>query len=100
MEDVLFILIAALLVVVTQWMVFGIYKKTQKKSLALLPNGGLLFVGLVFVLITYIVSAATSGSWADLAAIIMLMLVIVASGASLLTSVLLLFIVDYVKKSK
>jgi hypothetical protein len=58
------------------------------------PNIALLIIGLFVVLVTYILAANTADTWAGLAAIIMLMLVLFATFASSLTSILLIYILS------
>jgi tellurite resistance protein TehA-like permease len=85
---------AGFLVFLTQFIVYFVYKKSKSKIVAMYPNIALLVVGLLVVLVTYIVASNTDGTWAGLAAIIMLMLVIFATFASSLTSILLIYILS------
>jgi uncharacterized membrane protein len=94
MEDFLAPILAGILVFITQFVVYTIYKKTKNTVTSMIPNAVLFGVGLIFVLITYIAAVNTVGSWADLAAIIMLMLVFFATFASTLTSVLMLYLLS------
>jgi hypothetical protein len=93
-QDFFVPLFAGFLVLVTQFVVYSVYKSTNSKIVAMYPNIALLIIGLLVVLVTYILAANTAGAWAGLAAIIMLMLVLFATFASSLTSILLIYILS------
>jgi chromate transport protein ChrA len=82
-----------------QWLVFWIYKKTNRYALALTPNLGLFVVGLVVSLILFIIGSSQPGNWDDLGLIIMLMMTVFATFASTITSVLLLYLLSKKKKT-
>ena len=93
MEEVLFFLTVIALVVVTQVLVFVIRNRTNQISLALLPNVGLLLIGLVLSVTGYVVAIGEPGSWADLGFIILLMVTFITTGISTLISLVLIFVV-------
>lgn len=93
-QDLIVPIFAGFLVFLTQFIVYFVYKKSKSKIVSMYPNIVLLIVGLIVVLITYIVASNTDGAWAGLAAIIMLMLVLFATFASSLTSILLIYILS------
>ena len=93
MEDVLFFLTVIALVVVTQVLVFVIRNRTNQIGLALLPNVGLLLIGLVLSVTGYVVAIGEPGSWADLGFIILLMVTFITTGISTLISLVLIFVV-------
>ena len=93
MEEVLFFLTVIALVVVTQVLVFVIRNRTNQIGLALLPNVGLLLIGLVLSVTGYVVAIGEPGSWADLGFIILLMVTFITTGISTLISLVLIFVV-------
>ena len=93
MEEVLFFLTVIALVVVTQVLVFVIRNRTNQISLALLPNVGLLLIGVVLSVTGYVVAIGEPGSWADLGFIILLMVTFITTGISTLISLVLIFVV-------
>ncbi len=93
MEEVLFFLTVIALVVVTQALVFVIRNRTNQIGLALLPNVGLLLIGLVLSVTGYVVAIGEPGSWADLGFIILLMVTFITTGISTLISLVLIFVV-------
>ncbi len=93
MEEVLFFLTVIALVVVTQVLVFVIRNRTNQISLALLPNVGLLLIGVVLSVTGYVVAIGEPGSWADLVFIILLMVTFITTGISTLISLVLIFVV-------
>jgi len=93
MEDVLFFLILVVMVVITQALVIFIRDKTHRLALALLPNLGLLGIGLVLSIIGYVVAMGEPGSWAGLGFIILLMVTFITTGISTLTSLALIFVI-------
>ena len=93
MEDVLFFLTVIALVVVTQVLVFVIRNRTNQIGLALLPNVGLLLIGVVLSVTGYVVAIGEPGSWADLGFIILLMVTFITTGISTLISLVLIFVV-------
>ena len=93
MEEVLFFLTVIALVVVTQALVFVIRNRTNQIGLALLPNVGLLLIGLVLSVTGYVVAIGEPGSWADLGFIILLMETFITTGISTMISLVLIFVV-------
>ena len=93
MEEVLFFLTVIALVVVTQVLVFVIRNRTNQIGLALLPNVGLLLIGVVLSVTGYVVAIGEPGSWADLGFIILLMVTFITTGISTLISLVLIFVV-------
>jgi len=93
MEEVLFFLTVIALVVVTQALVFVIRNRTNQIGLALLPNVGLLLIGVVLSVTGYVVAIGEPGSWADLGFIILLMVTFITTGISTLISLVLIFVV-------
>ena len=93
MEEVLFFLTVIALVVVTQTLVFVIRNRTNQIGLALLPNVGLLLIGVVLSVTGYVVAIGEPGSWADLGFIILLMVTFITTGISTLISLVLIFVV-------
>ena len=94
MEEVLFFLTVIALVVVTQTLVFVIRNRTNQIGLALLPNVGLLLIGVVLSVTGYVVAIGEPGSWADLGFIILLMVTFITTGISTLISLVLIFVVN------
>ena len=94
MEEVLFFLTVIALVVVTQALVFVIRNRTNQIGLALLPNVGLLLIGVVLSVTGYVVVIGEPGiGWADLGFIILLMVTFITTGISTLISLVLIFVV-------
>jgi len=93
MEEVLSFLTLIALVVVTQALVFFIMNRTNQIGLALLPNLGLLGIGLILSITGYVVAMGETGSWADLGLIILLMVTFITTGISTLISLVLIFVV-------
>jgi hypothetical protein len=93
MEDILFFVVVAAMVVVTQALVFFIRNRTNQIGLALLPNLGLLGIGLIVSITGYVVAMGEPGSWADLGFIILLMVTFITTGISTLTSLALIFVI-------
>ena len=93
MEEVLFFLTLIALVVVTQALVFFIRNRTNQIGFALLPNLGLLGIGLIVSITGYVVAIGEPGSWADLGLIILLMVTFITTGISTLISLVLIFVV-------
>jgi hypothetical protein len=93
MEDILFFVTVVALVVVTQALVFFIRNRTKKITFALLPNLGLLGIGLILSITGYVVAMGEPGSWADLGFIILLMVTFISTGISTLISLILIFVV-------
>jgi hypothetical protein len=90
MNESIFILIALLLVILTQAAVYFVYKKTQKQTLALAPNLVILLAGLGFSV--YIRFFAPVDGWGDIISVVFVILSIVAFLASGLTSFLILYL--------
>jgi uncharacterized membrane protein YcjF (UPF0283 family) len=82
----------------TQGLVYWLYKKTHHFAIALTPNLGLFGLGLIVSIIFFVIGSTQPGNWADLGFIIMMMLTVFATFASTLTSVLLLYLLS--KKQK
>lgn len=97
MDNILFFITLVGLVVVTQALVLYIRDKTKQVILSLLPNLGLLALGLVLSFIGYIVALNEPGSWADLGLIIMLMITLISTTISTLTSLLLVFVIKPIR---
>jgi hypothetical protein len=93
MEDVLFFFTIVAMVVVTQVLVIFIRHKTNQIGFALLPNLGLLGIGLVLSFVGYIVALGEQGSWAGLGFTILLMVTFIATGISTVISLILMFVV-------
>jgi hypothetical protein len=93
MEDILFFIVVTAMVVVTQALVFFIRNRTNQIGLALLPNLGLLGIGLILSIIGYVVAMGEPGSWADLGFIILLMVTFITTGISTLISLILIFVI-------
>jgi protein-S-isoprenylcysteine O-methyltransferase Ste14 len=91
MQDSFFYLIVLVLVILVQISVYLIYQKTQQQKIALLPNLAVLVGGLGVS--AYLRFFAPMDGWNDLVSVIMVILTIVATLASLLTSFLMLYII-------
>jgi hypothetical protein len=100
MENFFLILIGLLLVVLIQGLVYIIYQKTQRLFLAILPNLGLLMIGLMIGFIGFIVAWFESGSWAGFGATIIFLLVLIATFISTITSMLLIYLIKQIKKKQ
>lgn len=94
MEELLGGLIAVLLFVGIQFAVYTIYRKTQKRGLALLPNLGILVLGVATGLILVAVARQTPGSFGDLVGIILIIYSVIGTGLSLLVSFLMLYLIN------
>jgi uncharacterized membrane protein YcjF (UPF0283 family) len=92
MNDLMSFIIALPFFLLTQGLVYLIYKKTHQFAIALTPNLGLFGLGLIVSLIFFVIGSTQAGSWADLGFIILMMLTIFATLASTLTSVLFLYL--------
>jgi hypothetical protein len=92
MEEILFFVILVAVVVLTQTIVFRIIKNTNQIILALLPNIGLLGIGILFSLVGYVVAMGEPGSWAGLGFIILLMVSLITTGISTLISLMVIFL--------
>ncbi len=92
MEEILFFVILVAVVVLTQAIVFRIIKNTNQIILALLPNIGLLGIGILFSLVGYVVAMGEPGSWAGLGFIILLMVSLITTGISTLISLMVIFL--------
>jgi hypothetical protein len=92
MEEILFFVILVAVVVLTQAIVFRIIKNTNQIILALLPNIGLLGIGILFSLVGYVVAMGEPGSWAGLGFIILLMVSLITTGISTLVSLMVIFL--------
>lgn len=93
MEDILFFVVVAAMVVVTQVLVFFIRNRTNQIGFALLPNLGLLGIGLIVSITGYVVAMGEPGSWADLGLIILLMVTFITTGISTVISLILIFVI-------
>jgi hypothetical protein len=91
MEGILVFLIAVAMVVVTQAVVLFIRNKTKQVALALLPNVGLLGVGIILSFVGYIVALSESGSIPGIGFMILMLVTLITTGIS--TFISLLFIV-------
>jgi hypothetical protein len=67
--------------------------KTNQIFLSLLPNLGLLIVGIIISVVGYVVALGETGSWAGLGLIILLMITFITTTISTLVSLLLIFVV-------
>jgi hypothetical protein len=92
MEEILFFVILVAVVVLTQAIVFRIIKNTNQIILALLPNIGLLGIGILFSLVGYVVAMGEPGSWAGLGFIILLMVSLITTGISTMISLMVIFL--------
>ena len=97
MDSILFFITLVALVVVTQALVAYIHDKTKQVFLSLLPNVGLLALGLVLSTIGYFVALNEPGNWADLGLIIMLMITVISTTISTLISLLLVFVIKPIR---
>lgn len=92
MDDFITFIIALPFFLLTQGLVYLIYKKTHQFAISLTPNLGLFGLGLIVSLIFFAIGSTQPGSWADLGFIIMMVLTVFATLASTLTSVLFLYL--------
>ena len=90
MDESVFVLLAALLVIATQVGVYFLFIKTKNQKVALLPNLVVLIAGLGFSV--YVRFFAPVDGWGDIISVILVVLSIVAFLASGLTSVLMLYL--------
>jgi len=91
MEGILVFLTAVAMVVVTQAVVLFIRNKTKQVPLALLPNVGLLGVGIILSFVGYIVALSEPGSIPGIGFMILMLVTLITTGIS--TFISLLFIV-------
>lgn len=92
MEELVGILIALSLFVGVQFLVYRIYSQTHKVGLSLLPNLGILVLGLTFAIIIMISASQTPGSWGDLIGIVLIVYSVIGSGFSTLASFLMIYL--------
>jgi len=92
MEELVGILIALSLFVGVQFLVYRIYSQTHKVGLSLLPNLGILVLGLTFAIVIMISASQTPGSWGDLIGIVLIVYSLIGSGFSTLASFLMIYL--------
>jgi hypothetical protein len=92
MEELFGILIALSLFVGVQFLVYRIYSQTHKVGLSLLPNLGILVLGLTFAITIMISASQTPGSWGDLIGIVLIVYSVIGSGFSTLASFLMIYL--------
>jgi hypothetical protein len=100
MENFILIVFGLLLVSLVQGLVYLIYQKTQKLFLAILPNLGLLMIGLMVVFLGFVVALSEPSSWAGFGAMIILWLVLIATFISTVTSLFLIYLMKQIKKKQ
>jgi hypothetical protein len=93
MEGILVFLTAVAMVVVTQAVVLFIRNKTKQVALALLPNVGLLGVGIILSFVGYIVALNEPGSIPGFGLMILLLVTFITTGISTLISLILIFVI-------
>jgi hypothetical protein len=92
MNDFISFIVALPFFLLTQGLVYLIYKKTHQFAIALTPNLGLFALGIIVSIIFFIIGSSQPGNWADLGFIIMIMLTVFTTLASTLTSVLFVYL--------
>ena len=100
MERFWLFFIGLLLVGIVQSIVYLIYRRTNQIFLALLPNLGVFLIGVTVTIVGYVVALSEAGSWAGLGAIILFMLTLFATLVSFLTSGLLIYLLNTLKKKQ
>jgi len=76
-----------------QFLVYRLYTKTKKVGLSILPNLGILVLGLTFAIILMITASQTPGSWGDLIGIVLIIYSVIGSGFSTLVSFLMIYLI-------
>jgi hypothetical protein len=92
-QNPLLLLTLIAVVVGVQALVIYLRNKTNQFFLSLLPNLGLLIVGIIISVVGYVVALGETGSWAGLGLIILLMITFITTTISTLVSLLLIFVV-------
>ena len=92
-QNPLLLLTLIAVVVGVQALVIYLRNKTNQIFLSLLPNLGLLIVGIIISVVGYVVALGETGSWAGLGLIILLMITFITTTISTLVSLLLIFVV-------
>ena len=92
-QNPLLFLTLVTVVVGVQVLVVYIRKQTNRIFLSLLPNLGLLGIGIVISLIGYVVALSESGSWPGLGLIILLMVTFIVTTISTFISILIVFLI-------
>jgi hypothetical protein len=91
-NPLLFLTLIAIVVGV-QALVIYIRNQTKQIFLSLLPNLGLLGLGIVLSLVGYVVALGETGSWAGLGFIILLLVTFMTTTISTLVSLVLIFVI-------
>ncbi len=92
MEELLGLFVALGLFAGVQFLVYRIYSQTHKVGLSLLPNLGILVLGLTFAIVIMISASQTPGSWGDLIGIVLIIYSVIGSGFSTLVSFLMIYL--------
>jgi predicted permease len=100
MDLIVAIIIALALVGFIQGWVYRIYSKTNRKKRALLPNLIILGIGLALSALVAIVNAAMAFGWQDVVLVFLFSLTGTAFMISTLTSVLMFYVMDLIKRQK
>ncbi len=95
-NPLLFLILVAVMVGV-QVLVVYLRHKTNKIFLSLLPNVGLLVIGVIISVIGYVVALSEPGSWPGLGLIILLMVTFLVTIISTLISLLIVFLIKPTK---
>lgn len=95
-NPLLFLILIAVMVGV-QMLVVYLRHKTKNIFLSLLPNVGLLVIGLIISVIGYVVALSEPGSWPGLGLIILLLVTFITTGVSTLISLLIVFLIKPTK---
>jgi drug/metabolite transporter superfamily protein YnfA len=91
MEQIIAYAFAAFLIFSIQFAVYLIFKKTKQFWFAMVPNAGLFVLGLIIAFIL-LLSERQGNTFADLGAIIIVMLTTIATILSIVTSSLMIFL--------
>ena len=94
MEELFGLLIAIGLFTGVQFWVYRLYQNTKKLTLSLLPNLGILVLGITFAIILMVSASLTPGSWGDLIGIVLIIYSIIGSGFSTLVSFLMIYLLN------
>ncbi|MFZ9138841.1 MAG: hypothetical protein ACO207_00100 [Bacilli bacterium] len=93
MEELFGLVVALGLFGGIQFLVYRLYTKTKKVGLSILPNLGILVLGLTFAIILMVTASQTPGSWGDLIGIVMIIYSVIGSGFSTLVSFLMIYLI-------
>jgi drug/metabolite transporter superfamily protein YnfA len=91
MEQIIPYAFAAFLIFSIQFAVYLIFKKTKQFWFAMVPNAGLFVLGLIVAFII-LLTESQGNTFADLGAIVIVMLTMVATILSIVTSSLMIFL--------